>query len=284
MMRCSPLRAHAPQLLALSSRRAALSSSATQPDVVVLGASVMDLMAYVPTMPSPGATVLGTGFEMDFGGKGANQAVMAGKLGCNVAMITKINGGDAFGREMVGNFEDNGVSAAHVLNTDKAATGAAAIVIDDSGQNQIAVVMGANNELTEADMEASRAAIAGAQMLVCQLEVPLPVTMAAMRIARDEGTTVFLNTAPARELPAEAFELADIICPNETEATILTGLPVETVDEAKAAGAKLLQMGVKNVILTLGERGALLVNGETDGQLHGLLHYEDGEVESSVIA
>merc|ERR1740130_1552507 len=217
-------------------------------------------------MPVVGETKLGHAFKTGFGGKGANQAVMAGRLGNSTAMITKVNPSDAFGAQMKRNFEDNGVSSSHVLGMNDADTGAAAIMVDGAGQNQIAVVMGANDLITLEDIENARPLIAGAAILVSQLEIPVEVTLAAMRIAHEEGTVNFLNTAPARsDLPEEIFVLADIICPNEPEAEALTGMTVDSEEDAKRAAHALRAKGCTHVILTPGARGAMLLSPDTDG-------------------
>ena len=231
-----------------------------------------------------------------------------------MAMISKL-GNDAIGDNYMENFADVNMNTTNVGRTDDASTGAAAIIVDGDGNNAIAVVMGANNLLTLEDVEAARPTIAAAKLcvslahaslcaalrvvslavvrvssLVCQLEIPREVTLAAMRIAREEGTMTFLNTAPAPAdgLDEEFIQLAvraiaapaprtptalltarcidqDIICPNEPETEMLTGMPVDTLDDAKAAAQSLLGRGAKNVILTLGERGAMLVNADEDG-------------------
>jgi ribokinase len=242
----------------------ALSSSGSS-DIVVLGASVLDMVAYVDRMPAKSETVLGNSFGMSFGGKGANQAVVAAKLGGKVSMITKL-GNDPLGGTYVENYQKLGMDMTHVLTTDEASTGAACINVDKNGDNAISVVMAANNLITLQDVENARSTIANAKLLVCQLEVPLDITLAAMRIANEEGTMTFLNTAPApSSLDPEFIALADIICPNEPETAALTGMPVDSHEQAKAAAYKLLDMGAKNALLTLGSRGAMLVNAEEDG-------------------
>jgi len=221
----------------------------------------MDCVAYTERMPKIGETILGTDFKMGFGGKGANQAVMAGKLGGKTSMITKVNPFDSFGKEMKLNFEAQGVDTRHVLETQDAPTGAAAIHVDSNGSNQIAVVMGANNLITVEDVESARSTVAAAKLLVCQLEIPLEINMAAMRMAREEGCKTFLNTAPApKDMPAELFSLSDIICPNEPETEALTGIEVKSTEDAKHAAHVLLEKGCRNVILTLGSRGCMLVD------------------------
>ena len=234
----------------------------TRPKICVVGASNLDLISYVPRLPRMGETLHGSRFHMGFGGKGANQAVMAAKLGGDVAMVTKL-GEDIFGENTRKNFEEWGVDTTHVLFTDQAFSGVAPIAVDEAGNNSIIIVTGANDLLTEAEIEAARPAIAASQILVCQLEIPLEITLAALRIAREEGVTTIFNPAPARSsLPPELYTLSDIFCPNEPETELLTGMPVTTIEEAKAAAHVLLERGTGSVILTLGERGSLLVTPE----------------------
>ncbi len=196
---------------------------------------------------------------MGFGGKGANQAVMAAKLGARVSMITKL-GRDIFGENTLKNFQSWGIDTRHVLFTDQAFSGVAPIAVDPDGHNAIIIVTGANDLLTEEEVEAARPAIAAAQILVCQLEIPLNLTLAAMRVAREQKVPTILNPAPARsDLDPELYRLSDIFCPNESETELLTGLPVRTVEEATRAARVLLERGAGKVILTLGENGSLLV-------------------------
>jgi ribokinase len=180
-------------------------------------------------------------------------------------MVTKL-GQDIFGENTLKNFQSWGVDARHVLFTDQAFSGVAPIAVDPDGHNAIIIVTGANDLMTEEEIEAARPVIAAAQMLVCQLEIPVEITLAALRIARQEGVTTIFNPAPARSsLPEELYQLSDIFCPNESETELLTGLAVGTVEEAETAAHVLLERGAGTVILTLGERGSLLVssNGST---------------------
>jgi ribokinase len=198
---------------------------------------------------------------MGFGGKGANQAVMAAKLGGNVTMITKL-GRDVFGEDTLKNFKTWGVATQHVHFTDQAFTGVAPIAVDTEGNNSIIVVTGANDLLTAEELEAARSVIAASSVLVCQLEIPLDINLAALRIARDEGVKTIFNPAPARsEIPDEFYQLSDIFCPNETETELLTGMSVQSLVEAENAAKVLIKRGAAAVILTLGERGSLLVTG-----------------------
>jgi len=230
-----------------------------RPRICVVGAANLDLISYVPRLPRMGETLHGSRFHMGFGGKGANQAVMAAKLGAEVAMVTKL-GRDIFGENTLKNFSSFGIDTRHVLFTEKAFSGVAPIAVDEEGHNSIIIVTGANDLLTEEEIEAARPVIASAQILVCQLEVPLAISLAAMRIAREEKVTTIFNPAPARPgLPDELYRLSDIICPNESETELLTGLEVKTQEQAAAAARVLLGRGAGKVILTLGERGSLLV-------------------------
>ncbi len=231
------------------------------PKICVIGASNIDLISYAPRLPKMGETLPGTRFQMGFGGKGANQAVMAAKLGAEVAMITKV-GEDIFGRDTLKNYETLGFDTRYVLFTDQASTGVAPIWVDEStGNNAIIVVAGANDLLSPADVVAARGAITSAQIVVCQWECPLETTLAALRIGREAGVMTLFNPAPARgELPPEAYQLSDILSPNESETELLTGRSVATLAEAEAAARILLGRGAGRIVLTLGERGSLLVD------------------------
>jgi len=230
-----------------------------RPRICVVGASNLDLISYVPRLPRMGETLHGSRFHMGFGGKGANQAVMAAKLGAEVAMVTKL-GRDVFGENTLKNFASFGIDTTHVRFTDKAFSGVAPIAVDEEGRNSIIIVTGANDLLTVEEIEAARPSIASAQVLVCQLEVPLEVSLAAMRIAREEKVTTIFNPAPGRPgLPDELFRLSDFLCPNESETELITGLETKTQEQAIVAARALLTRGAGKVILTLGERGSLLV-------------------------
>lgn len=235
----------------------------SKPKVCVVGACNLDLISYVPRLPSMGETLHGTRFHMGFGGKGANQAVMTAKLGGDVTMVTKL-GQDVFGENTLKNFESWGVNTKHVHFTDQAFSGVAPIAVDQEGNNSIIIVTGANDLLTDEEIEAARPDIAAAKIMVCQLEIPLAINLAALRVARQEGVKTIFNPAPARpELPEELYQLSDIFCPNESETELLTGMPVETLAEAETAARVLIQRGAGTVILTLGERGSLLVTEST---------------------
>jgi ribokinase len=232
------------------------------PRICVVGAANMDLISYVPRLPKMGETLHGTGFHMGYGGKGANQAVMAAKLGAQVAMVTKL-GRDVFGEGTLENFKRLGVDTTHVSFTDQAFSGVAPIAVDPQGRNSIIIVTGANDLLSPEDVESARPAITSAQVMVCQLEAPLDTSLAALEIAREQGVTAVFNPAPARpELPASCYQLSDVFCPNQSETELLIGRPVSSPGQAEEAARALLDRGAGSVVLTLGERGCLVVTRE----------------------
>jgi len=225
--------------------------------IVVVGSLNMDLVVGAPKIPAPGETVIGGDLQTFPGGKGANQAVAAARLGAQVAMVGRV-GDDAFGAQLRQTLENDGVDLAYVQTTAVTPSGVALIVVDAAGQNSIVVASGANMRLTPADVEAAAPAIRAADVLALQLESPLETVQRAAELARAHGVTVILNPAPARPLPPELLALVDVLIPNESETAALTGLPVTSADELTAAADCLRAQGVGAVILTLGARGALL--------------------------
>lgn len=231
------------------------------PTICVVGSSNIDLTSRVPRLPKLGETLVGHSFYMGFGGKGANQAVMAAKLGARVTMVTKL-GHDLFGESVLNNYREQGIDTTFVLFDPTRSSGVAPIFVDDEAHNFLVIVPGANQGLSPADVQCAREAILAADTLVCQLEVPVETTLEAFRIARAARVRTILNPAPAVPLPDELMRLTDICAPNEVEAEMLTGQPVGTIEEAKAAARKLLERGPQAVILTMGERGALAMSRE----------------------
>jgi len=234
--------------------------------VTVVGSLNMDLIARSPRIPRPGETIIGGDFHTAPGGKGANQAVAAARLGARVSMIGRV-GRDAFAGPLLDNLSAVGVDHTFVIQDSEAATGVALIVVDDAGENSIVVASGANMRLSPADVDGAEAAIAGADALLLQLESPLETVIRAAEVARAHGVTVILNPAPARSLPAELLAMVDVLIPNESETSLLTGLPVSNQAEAETAATALRELGVGTVILTLGERGALLAREEEAEQV-----------------
>jgi ribokinase len=222
--------------------------------VCVVGAANIDLISYVPRLPRLGETLHGTSFQIGYGGKGANQAVMAAKLGWPVSLVCLL-GEDAFGAGALANLRACGVDTTHVGLAKGALSGVAPIAVDADGNNAIIIVTGANDLLSPEHVERARQAIAAADVLVCQLEVELETTLAALRLAREEGCRTVFNPAPSRsDLPEEIYALSDVICPNEPETELLTGMAA-----GGEAARELLRQGAKAVVLTLGEQGCLVV-------------------------
>jgi ribokinase len=229
-------------------------------EIVVVGACMFDLISYVPRFVKNGETLHGSEFKMGYGGKGANQAVMAAKLGSNVKLISKL-GEDFFGHGTKENLKQLKVNIDHLYFTDQALSGVAPITVTEQGENSVIIVSGANNLLTVAEIEAARDQIKEAAYLLCQLEIDLSLTKKALEIAKAEGVKTILNPAPAvDQLPEEIFELVDVFCPNETETEILTKGSTNTLEAAEAQAKSFLARGVKTVIITLGERGCLIVD------------------------
>ncbi len=240
-----------------------MSSAARPPRICVVGSSIIDLVSYAPRLPRLGETLPGSRFDTGFGGKGANQAVMAAVRGAQVHMVSKV-GTDTFGDDYLRNFADVGIDTTYVTRSTTASTGVAPIWVDEStGANQIIVVLGANDELTVDEVRAATPAIAGADVVIAQWEVPMACVVEAFRIARAAKVRTIFNPAPARgALPDELWGLIDVLCPNESEAEALSGRPVGTLAEATEAARVLLDRGPGLVVLTLGERGALVVDRE----------------------
>lgn len=228
--------------------------------LTVVGSVNMDLVIRSPCIPQAGETILGHDFYTAPGGKGANQAVAAARLGARVSMVGRV-GHDAFASTLLDGLAADGVDHAFVLKDGAAASGVALIVVDDAGRNSIVVASGANMRLSPADVDAAEASIAEADTLLLQLESPLDTVLRAAQVARSHGVTVLLNPAPARPLPAALLGLVDVLVPNEIETARLVQAPVDDYAGAEMAAHKLLRMGPGAVILTLGERGALLVHG-----------------------
>ena len=230
--------------------------------ITVVGSLNMDLVARTAHIPQPGETILGVDLQYHPGGKGANQAVAAARVGGNVTMIGRV-GDDAFAQPLLDNLAQSGVDNSLVLRTDNIATGVALIVVDDNGENSIVVASGANMKLMPQDVEAAEETIAASGYLLLQLESPLETVERAAEIARQHDVKVILNPAPAQPLPESLLKHVNILIPNETETALLTNMPVGTEEETHAAINALSQLGVDTVIMTLGERGALLAqNGE----------------------
>ncbi|MER9314151.1 ribokinase [Mesorhizobium sp. M0659] len=225
--------------------------------VVILGVFVADTAYRADRQPRMGETILGNSFKLGPGGKGSNQAVAAGKLGADITFLTRL-GVDAFADMAKATWAEAGVKSA-VIDTPQSYTGAAYIFIEETtGNNAIIVSPGAAMLISSEDIEANAGLIRGAGVFVTQLEQPIDAALRALEIARGAGVTTILNPAPAAKLPDRIYTLCDYVTPNETEAEELTGIKVSSIDDARRAADSLLKKGVGSVIITLGEKGALL--------------------------
>ena len=231
-----------------------------QAKVVIVGSLNMDLVTRAPRLPRAGETLAGQSFVTVPGGKGANQAVAAARLGASVAMIGCV-GDDAYGGQLRAALLAEGVDCQAVTPVSGESTGVALIVVDDSSQNAIVIVAGGNGHVTASVVDSFDALLCQAEVIICQLEVPLDTVGHVLKRGHELGKTVILNPAPASgPLPAQWFAWIDYLIPNESEATALTGLPVDSTASADAAATALLDAGVSKVIVTLGEQGALFAS------------------------
>jgi ribokinase len=229
--------------------------------IAVVGSYATGLTMKVERIPCAGETLLGTGYRVDFGGKGSNQAVGCARLGAHVDFVAKI-GKDSFGEMALGLYRDEGIGTANVTQSADAPTGVGFIVVEaTSGQNCIVLDPGANELLTPADVSAATLALQSAAVVLTQLEIPVEAAEAALSLGRMAGAVTILNPAPVRPLPASLLELVDVLTPNETEARVLAGLTATSSVDPQTVAQQLIRQGVKQVVMTLGERGALLVNG-----------------------
>ncbi|MGU3782191.1 ribokinase [Burkholderia metallica] len=244
-------------------------SNAYPPRVAVVGSVNIDLVTRAPRLPVPGETLLGTDFQTVHGGKGANQAVAAARLGASVAMIGCV-GDDAFGARLHDALAAEGIDLTHLDRIGGAATGVATITVDEGGANSIVVVPGANARLDADRIDAARETIAGAAMLVCQLEVPVTTVARAIACASAHHTPVLLNPAPAQPLFDALLARVDYLVVNETEAESLTGIAVGDDASAVRAADALRAKGVGNVLVTLGARGVCWRGGAGNGRLRAM--------------
>ena len=229
--------------------------------ILVIGSSNTDMTVKSEKMPAPGETVLGGEFIMGPGGKGANQAVAARRLGGDVCFICKV-GRDIFGDNAVAGYDREGIDTSHVLRSDKA-SGVALILVDKNAENSISVAPGANNDLTPADIDSVADVIRASDYLILQLEIPVESVLRAAKIAHEAGVYVILNPAPACPLPAELFSYLSLITPNAGEVELMTGVTGELDDKVAA----LRKMGVSDVIITLGSRGSYVAPAGSEAEL-----------------
>ena len=233
-------------------------TAATKPRIAVIGSNMVDLVTYVNRMPVRGETVEAPSFEMGHGGKGANQAAAAAKLGASVVMVTAV-GDDMFADATIRNLDQLGVDTRYVKRLRGKSSGVAPIMVEPSGENSILIVKGANADLSAADIEGAADVLKTCDLILLQLEIPLETVYAAIAFGKRHGVKTVLNPAPATpELDPEKIRDVSFFVPNETELAILTGMPVETEAHIAAAARSLIDKGVGTVVVTLGARGALL--------------------------
>ncbi|MDR9862566.1 MULTISPECIES: ribokinase [Pseudomonas] len=230
-------------------------------NVVVIGSLNMDLVTRAPRLPRGGETLIGHSFATVSGGKGANQAVAAARLGAQVAMVGCV-GNDDYGVQLRDALLAEQIDC-QAVSVVEDSSGVALIVVDDNSQNAIVIVAGANGAMSPAVIDQFDAVLRAADVVICQLEIPDATVGYGLKRARELGKTVILNPAPAsRPLPTEWFASIDYLIPNESEAAALSGLPVDSLETAKTAASQLIAMGAGKVIITLGAEGSLFANGK----------------------
>ncbi|KFM63576.1 Ribokinase, partial [Stegodyphus mimosarum] len=226
-------------------------------DIVVVGGCIVDLISYAKRFPKPGETIAGSHFSKGFGGKGANQCVMAKNLGASTAIIAKL-GDDSFGHEYLENLKENNIHSDFVTISKTSSTSTAAISVSDAGQNSIIYIPGAIMELTPQDIEAAESIIKQSKVMLCTYECPLDSLIAALTLARKHNVKTVVNAAPAAAPSYEnIYPLTDVICLNETEAEDAAQVPVKSIEDASLAIEALFKKGCSTVILTLGSKGAV---------------------------
>ena len=238
--------------------------------ILVIGSLNMDFSIKTPKMPVPGETVIGENFHLNPGGKGANQAYAIGKLNADVSMLGMV-GKDEYAKLLKQNLESVNVNTKGIIEQEGISTGVAFVTVDNNGENSIVVISGANEKLTIEFIDENMNFIDDADIIVMQLEIPIDVVNYVAKIAKEKNKIVVLDPAPARsDLPNELFAYVDIMKPNETELAILTGADTSNDDNIISACQTLVNKGVKNVIVSLGGRGSILVNREQTRKFNSL--------------
>jgi ribokinase len=235
--------------------------------IVEVGSINMDLVVRLPCIPKPGETIMATDFTTYAGGKGANQAVAAARMGAAVHMVGCV-GKDAFGIELRQHLIEEGIKTDHVIERADQATGVALIQVDEKGQNSIAVAGGANLSLTEEDVVGALNEIGDFATLVMPLETPLRAVFAAARVAKEKGARVILNPAPAQKLDEQLLKMVDVLVPNEHEIQLITGIDCRNDRGLRNAAAKLFSLGLETLVVTLGGGGAAILSREGKDVIH----------------
>ncbi len=246
-------------------------------DIVVIGSLNMDLVVKTDRMPKGGETIRGENLKTIPGGKGANQAAAVALMGNRVSMVGRV-GDDAFGQTLIDNLIKLKVGTDFIKVDRGVSTGTAVIIVDKDGQNSIVVSPGANGRVNSEDIDKTEKLIQFAKLLVLQFEIPIPTVVYAMQIAHKNSVKVILNPAPALPVNADLLKEADYLVPNESELQLLSGVEVKDIESAKAAGQKLVDQGVQVLIVTMGERGALIFNR---GEIQQISAYQVSAVDTT---
>lgn len=232
--------------------------------IIVIGSSNVDTTLHVKDFPKPGETINANKVTVAGGGKGANQAIAATKSGADCYFISRV-GDDSFADFLLAQLQKYGVKTDYVQKTANTATGQAYITLNEAGQNDIIIDHGANYELKPEDIERAEGLIADAECIIAQFETPLASTLYAFKLAKANGVMTILNPAPAIEkIPSELLEVTDVITPNETESALITGIKIESEADLAKNAAKLHDLGVKNVIITYGDKGAYIATPKVE--------------------
>ncbi|MBU3161527.1 ribokinase [Clostridium frigoris] len=246
--------------------------------IAVIGSNMIDLITYIDRMPKDGETLEAPDFKMGFGGKGANQAIAASKFESDVMMVSKV-GDDFFGENTIKNLKDNGINTDFVTIQKNKASGVAPIFVDKNSKNSILIIKGANKDLSTKDIDTASEQLKKCSLIVLQLEISLETVYYAIDFANENHIPVLLNPAPCvPELDLNYICKCDFFAPNESELGILTNKQVNTVDEIKEAAHYIANKGVKNVIVTMGSKGALWINNKEE---HFVEAYKVNAIDTS---
>jgi ribokinase len=232
-----------------------------RPRIAVVGSANIDLTTFADRFPKPGETIFGQNFHLGFGGKGANQAVAARLCGADVCMVARV-GSDLFGPATIENFGKLGIDSTYVKQVEGLSSGVAPIFVEPNGQNRILVVKGANDAIRPSDVDDAADLLRSVDCIVLQFEIPVETVYYTIRFARKHGIRCILNPAPAQAIDMKALEGLDYFVPNESEAEAITGMSVKTTQDANSCAQKLVDNGIRRVIITLGANGSLLASRE----------------------
>jgi ribokinase len=240
-----------------------------RPKIVVIGCLHTDFTVKVKTIPRIGESVLGKSFKRSPGGKGANQAVAAARLGADVVLIGRV-GADVFGKELIKNLRENGIDTKYIIEDSETYTGFALIMVDEDGDNILAVASGADMRIRKEDIDRAEEIIKLSDILLIQLETPLQIVEYAINIAFNKGVKVLLNPAPAQKLSKDLLKKVYVLIPNEKEAELLSNVKIKDLNSSKISAKKLLENGTKNIVITLGKNGSIIATKEETVHINGL--------------